>query len=444
MDVTEPVKVFIQLRRPSDGATSEPLPFEFLPLDSGRRPYWSCKRNLYKREHYEFLNNILTKDTKLLTNQHGPLLEKSESVSQPKHSIALVSDENINYSAENNTGSNLINENIINSSKTLRNIEDNNNIKIEKSFDQIIQQVDEIDEIYCQNQSLMLKLLVNNKEDSKINNSNEFFDDTKTYSSLQLAFKNPVDINKNRYEDVVEASSNLLLVKDDVNYSKRENETERPPLPPKRTKKIETFIGETNESEQLCKNYQRLSSDLGTMPDNCSLSTNFCSSHSQLEVPLKHLPVTPTPNSATLPNPKKRSFFSKLFGKKSKTANNSRETSVTPSINKQIYSSSKSLQAGNTLTKSIGNVSTVSSNSIRIPLKDYVSTQNRDNLETPSDTTTVGVVSETHYIKNDDFDMNLDITEAEHYALYTTVAPYATQSEFDEMSCYYAPVEGRK
>ncbi|XP_018572643.1 embryonic polarity protein dorsal-like isoform X2 [Anoplophora glabripennis] len=34
LEVTEPVKVFIQLRRPSDGATSEPLPFELLPLDS--------------------------------------------------------------------------------------------------------------------------------------------------------------------------------------------------------------------------------------------------------------------------------------------------------------------------------------------------------------------------------------------------------------------------
>ncbi|KAJ8913954.1 hypothetical protein NQ315_015192 [Exocentrus adspersus] len=34
LDVTEPVKVFIQLRRPSDGAASEPLPFELLPLDS--------------------------------------------------------------------------------------------------------------------------------------------------------------------------------------------------------------------------------------------------------------------------------------------------------------------------------------------------------------------------------------------------------------------------
>lgn len=34
LEVTEPVKVFIQLRRPSDGASSEPLPFELLPLDS--------------------------------------------------------------------------------------------------------------------------------------------------------------------------------------------------------------------------------------------------------------------------------------------------------------------------------------------------------------------------------------------------------------------------
>nr|APR62730.1 embryonic polarity protein dorsal-like isoform X1 [Harmonia axyridis] len=38
----------------------------------------------------------------------------------------------------------------------------------------------------------------------------------------------------------------------------------------------------------------------------------------------------------------------------------------------------------------------------------------------------------------------LDLTEAEHYALYTVMAPHATQSEFDEMSCYYAAVEGGK
>jgi Rel/ankyrin family protein len=38
-------------------------------------------------------------------------------------------------------------------------------------------------------------------------------------------------------------------------------------------------------------------------------------------------------------------------------------------------------------------------------------------------------------------DPSVDLTEAEHYALYTTLAPHATASEFDEASCYYSPVE---
>lgn len=38
-------------------------------------------------------------------------------------------------------------------------------------------------------------------------------------------------------------------------------------------------------------------------------------------------------------------------------------------------------------------------------------------------------------------DPSVDLTEAEHYALYTSVAPHATASEFDEASAYYAPVE---
>ncbi|KAL3274556.1 hypothetical protein HHI36_015937 [Cryptolaemus montrouzieri] len=36
-DVQEPVKVFIQLRRPSNGELSEPLPFQFLPLPDRKR-----------------------------------------------------------------------------------------------------------------------------------------------------------------------------------------------------------------------------------------------------------------------------------------------------------------------------------------------------------------------------------------------------------------------
>jgi Rel/ankyrin family protein len=38
-------------------------------------------------------------------------------------------------------------------------------------------------------------------------------------------------------------------------------------------------------------------------------------------------------------------------------------------------------------------------------------------------------------------DPNVDLTEAEHFALYTSIAPCATESEFDETSCYYGQVD---
>lgn len=49
IDLTEPIKVKIQLKRPSDGATSEPLDFEMLPLNEGRRGFWNIQRELKKR-----------------------------------------------------------------------------------------------------------------------------------------------------------------------------------------------------------------------------------------------------------------------------------------------------------------------------------------------------------------------------------------------------------
>ena len=44
IDITEPARVKIQLMRPSDGATSESLDFEMLPL----RRYWNITRELKK------------------------------------------------------------------------------------------------------------------------------------------------------------------------------------------------------------------------------------------------------------------------------------------------------------------------------------------------------------------------------------------------------------
>lgn len=448
LDITEPVKVFIQLRRPSDGATSEALPFEFLPIDSGRRPYWTYKGKVYRRQQYGFFNTLLVNEAKLLANQHlGSLLEEKNTakISSPiKHPLSVPT-RSIDCSSEpNNEKTDTLNVKYPDKESYIK-MDDN--IKMEKSFNQIIHQVDELDEIYCENQAQMLRKLLNDAEEPTNIPRDEVFDDTKTYSSLQLAFKNPVDINTKTYEDVLTGSVNTLESRNGMNGNKRENETERPPLPPKRTKKIETYIGGSissiNQSGKPGKTLQRSDSNIGILPDTRSSSVTLDRPQSQVELPpLKHLPATP--NSSTLPNPKKRSFFSKLFGRKSKTANNSRETSVTPSTNKQIYSSTKSLLVGNSLTKSTGNMSTISSNSIRIPLKDDTSTRPTVNPKMSTGNIVTGTINDNHYIRNDDFDMNLDVTEAEHYALYTTVAPYATQSEFDEMSFYYAPVEGGK
>lgn len=42
---------------------------------------------------------------------------------------------------------------------------------------------------------------------------------------------------------------------------------------------------------------------------------------------------------------------------------------------------------------------------------------------------------------NVQLDPSVDLTEAEHFALYTSIPPQATASEFDENSCYYAQVD---
>lgn len=462
LDITEPAKAFIQLRRPSDGATSEPLPFEFLPLDSGRRPYWSYKANLYKKERYGFLiNNLLYGETKPFAKEQIDSPLKQDEVIKKNKDIEVITSQttcalpelalNTEHRSTNDNNETSSMNDQLNYPEQIETLQEDNNIKkMEKSFNEIIHQVDELDEIYTASQTQLLRQLLNNDnvEDPPNTIPNDVFDDTKTYSSLQLAFKNPVDVKHKSYEDVQVSSTNLSAPKNVTNSSKRENETEKPPLPPKRTKKIETFIGESsllevNRAYKPDQNPLESSSNIRSVRDTRSLSISLHRPQSQIDIPpLKHLPDIP--NSSTLPNPKKRGFFSKLFGRKSKTANNSRETSVTPS-NKQFYSSTKSLQVADNLTKSTGNISTVSSNSIRIPLKDEIPKSTTNGGEVLSgNNNTLGTVNENHFLHNDDFDMNLDVTEAEHYALYTTIAPYATQSEFDEMSCYYAPVEQHK
>lgn len=771
-DITEPADCFIQLKRPSDGATSEPLPFHYLPLDSGRPAFWSFRRTWSKKG--TLFDAILEQDEKLLAKRSGKLKNdtsgfgikladlknrevggnnvdvynaevnnaelnnakvnnaevynaevnntevinakvnnaqvynadlnpevshnivsiglgsthevasdkiegntkitedmknnESTSINSKIISIKIIKDNLVNeakssrmneMNKENIKGSNntvhIIDNQIVkprhthiqlsqdsqsntlmeidpnesdcimldspmdsgfmssanilsnSSSNILSNMDtsnneyiNNNNNNEEKAFNDLITQVVELDEIYSDTQARLLS------SDNIILDSsagNDSFDDSKTYSSLQLAFKNPLHIIDSKYEDI----SPPDILPPEISPNKREIVEEKlPPLPPKRTRKMETLIGgsrtslnqdfgrtninlsKTNlsnissqnvsnqnnsnqnlsnqniSSQNLNKNLssqnlsnqhlsnQNLSKKVSNenvsnstqnvsnvnfpnqnitnsesipsknfsnqnisssqnldpihnsnldMPRSQSFSLHRPKSQNDLDVPNKKLPPTPT---STLPNPKKRGFFSKIFSRK-KTPAPSRETSQGPPSKRNSVGST-SLQVKTTnVSRSPSNVSAKSNaSSVRIRLRDSPTeslqdlknenafglnnlndagmndrklnqdnrrinqnegdvdqndlklTKNEEsdqlgnkislnvNVSSPnSDNLDLSKPLMSNYDPDDVF-MNLDLTEAEHYALYTTFAPHATQSEFDETSCYYAPVEGGK
>ncbi|RZF33783.1 hypothetical protein LSTR_LSTR014477 [Laodelphax striatellus] len=70
IDVTEPILVQIQLVRPSDKAASEPLPFQLTPIQSGRgQLVWSLNRR--RKADYRTFASILNTDARLMTNRGG-------------------------------------------------------------------------------------------------------------------------------------------------------------------------------------------------------------------------------------------------------------------------------------------------------------------------------------------------------------------------------------
>ncbi|XP_019877552.1 embryonic polarity protein dorsal-like isoform X2 [Aethina tumida] len=446
VDIVDKVRVQVQLRRPSDGSVSDSRPFEFWPLNSGRPSFWTYRRHMAKKGNLSLLDSILSdspkysKDTDKPPTETAPVLPPKPNILQSRETNILLAEpvtivqeqpqETIILSPEPQTVAEPWADYAeVQKIKEIAQNNNNNNTE-EKSFNELINQVAELDEIYADTQARLLNQDLTNVEKPTLAQipQNESFDDAKTYTSLQLAFKNPLELELSPEPPLPPVIP--------PHTHKRENPDEKlPPLPPKRSKKIETYIGGSMTSIQLTGKQaenllHRSNSTLRGVPVSRSQSFNLHRPKSQVEVfadPNKQLP--PTPNYSTLPNPKKRGFFSKLFGRKSKTPSASREPSVTPSAQSNSLASSKSLQVQSNLGKSSGNISTHSANSIRIPLKD--STENLSKPEVSKDVP-------------EDMDMNLDLTEAEHYALYTAIAPHATQSEFDEMSCYYAPVEGGK
>lgn len=383
------MKVFVQLRRPSDGETSDPLPFLMTPLDSGRPAFWSLRR--YKPDYRTF-SSILTADTKLLARVENSATAPSLQVdSQPQEldNIASQDSNNNNEPVTNNTSLTTpilgISDNygalkkkepqrhvlnvtqkpmeieIINESplpqthtvvqhsihfsddvdsviaeyprelkpdevKKLDDVIDLVDSSAQQSFDELIDEVGDFD----------------NMMDSDLQNTGIVATGNDgIYSSFQMAMKNPFEFteyNTSGYEDVIppRPSAAKPVVTDSF-----EPETESysddvlPPLPPKRIKK---------------------------------------------SPPRKTLPP--------LPEAKKLNIFQKLFSSKRKEK--MRKNSVSSMDSKQLVVEDKT-----------------------------------------------GVVEEM--VEPDE----VTLTEAEHYALYTALAPHATASEFDETSFYYSPVEGQ-
>lgn len=256
-----------------------------------------------------------------------------------------------------------------------------------KSFNELLTQVAELDEIYADTHTKMLQNSL-----TEPNDSTKFMEvdvcDNQTYTSLQMAMKNPIQLDfkeERKYEDVAIPSRETsapplppppLAAKRDLS---RAYDQKLPPLPPKRIRKMPS---------------------MPVLPRTSS----FHMDNENTEAPHKNLPSLP----GTLNKPTRQNLFSKLFAKKSKK---DKEFSV------ELMTSTNSLKDS----------------------QDF----DGNSLPRPSMASVTSVKS---------FDLNgdesppygIELTEAEHYALYTAMAPHATASEFDELSFYYSPVEGGK
>lgn len=500
------MQAYIQLRRPSDGATSEPLPFQMLPLGTGRPAFWSLRKAFArKKADYSTFSKILSTETALLANvtpkfsrnidefnnndsdakrpndkisalralndlynikHHADLcngdlkalINSAQSVDQfAKNAVLDCENNEMIIPGRNAEGDKEISktyafnsDNVENNGFTAdykegpieailyakssaqedstKNVDNSkgrsdwfdyseigkwvqkgqaclkektneSEIKNEtdggnKSFNEFLSQVAELDQIYTDTHNKLVQVTT----ETSINPQTMDIDvcDNQTYTSLQMAMKNPIELfditDDRKYEDVavskqdaeIPVASPTLTAKRDVMH---EGEERLPPLPPKRIRKMPS---------------------MPLLPRPISAQTLTTS---PTEAPNKNLPSLP----GTLSKHARQGLFSKLFAKKNKK---DKYPGSDPSRD-----SDPSLSTSYLLQSSV---------------QDTMQSQ----IPRP-----MASVTSVRSLKLDDDDTppyGVDLTEAEHYALYTTMAPRATVSEFDEMSFYYSLVEGGK
>lgn len=424
----------------------------------------------------------------------------------------------------------------------------------DKTLSDLLEQVAELDEIYSEHvvrRDTYNNILLNelNGIDACVPEANasvvdggqtamevdDSFDDAATYSSLQIAFKNPITIPM---EDIMPLTPPASVIHTDIveNYDPVEvkpspkpdlvqqsqaqvaprpvppkansphmhvtavEEEKLPPLPPKRLRKQDSNA----ENRSIEANIDNAGRNVRQQaPILITKSTD------QLP-PTKRLPQKPG-SSNTLPRQKKPGFFSKLFsrrksksdlsqagdieaGSKATSPTDSREPSISyfdlKDGHRASLRSAKSLQppsastsptkqkVGKPVARSVSSVSGKrrglyyqKADIIHIPLKgelypnDEYSHASTITLANTLDQSTMSALEQAQIPISDgnmelvaiadreslrnladgefnvQLDPSMDLTEAEHYALYTTMPIKATASEFDEASAYYAPVD---
>ncbi|XP_064548551.1 embryonic polarity protein dorsal-like [Drosophila montana] len=448
----------------------------------------------------------------------------------------------------------------------------------DKTLNELLEQVAELDEIYTD--FVMQRDTYNNTLQNELQNElqsmdrppmqvDDSFDDAATYTSLQIAYKHPVDIPMEdlmpptppmsqcapedaQHYDAVEVNSQQLQ-QEQLQRQQQERiqeqeqaqlelaaaqllaaaaeEEKLPPLPPKRLRKqdsnAENRSIEANNGDAAAAPPPVREKPRGLPPPII---------HPRIPIqpaaaPTKRLPQPPetksksksNPNFNTLPRQKKPGFFSKLFSRrKSKpelmqpsSENCSKATSAAASLDNlnvrdPLRASQRSAKsnlavssgplkspavggaagrkigkAGKPCGRSVSSVSGkrpsyLNADVVHIPLKgDSASSLQQAPNEAYSNASTITVggqldrrtasalqlaeipiseggmelvaiadrqslhnlVSSIEAHFNVKMDPNLDLTEVEHFALYTSVPPQATASEFDETSAYYAQVD---
>lgn len=318
----------------------------------------------------------------------------------------------------------------------------------EKSLNELLDQVAELDEIYSENRTRLENVTLGSVETDP-----EEFNDAGTYTSLQLAFRNPVDIAEPEtapYEDVQVHSFRGPII--EFTHLKPESE-DAPPLPPKRVRKSSnSFKSSQTSVDSILKPGKQL--PVTRKPDLLN--------HDKV--------LTGAKSEPALPPVKKRSFFDRFFRRKLKSSASSvisegkkedkgkpvaRSVSSVSGIRPSKFKSSVSHTSlkDNASTTGLSYADSITHISLHADLNEKSTSQNSLRRPAslhpipPTDGDTILVAESvlaldaTAFKKLQD---DLELTDAEHYALYMAVAPHATVSEFDETSCYYSPIDGSK